>query len=393
MKLTVKLGRCCLLATFAATACTSPTRPGVSVASAQPVSPARDASISYYNQPVTLTMTIGVGSTGTATMTVEVAADAAFAAIVTSKPVAAGPSDRSSVVLDRLSPSTTYYWRIKTMAGTEASAVSSSSSFRIGPQEEIGSPTPVQPLANSFPHKRPTFTVKNAVRTGPSSTILSYRFEVGTDAGFANVVASGTIPEGADTTTFVPGNDLVSGSTYFWRARASDVGLSLSGAFSASQLFTTAFPDDGSYRYELILRSQAWCASHSTLPPADVFFTSYLTFFGAINSDLSYDGMLVVGGDALQYRFSDDQGQLNDHQPGRFELSRAAGNLTGTTNACAGYWIYPECVQGTLTGTADNRGRFDGTLAGFVMLIQYGIPGTRASYCASSSFAWTLLPK
>jgi hypothetical protein len=50
----------------------------------------------------------------------------------------------------------------------------------------------VQPLADSFPHKRPTFTVTNAARTGPPATV-TYRFDVGTDAAFSNVVATGTV--------------------------------------------------------------------------------------------------------------------------------------------------------------------------------------------------------
>lgn len=390
MKLSVNLARCCLLTALAAGACTSPTRPGVSVASAQPVSPARDASISYYNQPVTLTMTNGVGSAGSATMIVEVAADAAFTTIVASKPVAAGPNDHSSVLLERLNPSTTYYWRIKTMAGIESSALSSSSSFRIGPQEVIGQPTAVQPLANSFPHKRPTFTVKNAVRSGPSTT-LSYRFEISADVGFGHVVASGTVTEGVDVTTFVPGIDLVPGSTYFWRARASDASLGAIGDLSAAQVFTTVFPDDGSYRYQLVVQSQPWCANHTTAPPPGYTYPTYF-LSSVLVGDFSYDGMLVVAADTLQYRFSDDRGRISLYAAADFELARTAGNVTGTTDACSGQF-YLNCVHGTLSGVTDFHGRFNGELAGELLVVKLGIPGTGAAYCAAPNFAWTLLPR
>jgi hypothetical protein len=325
-------------------------------------------------------------------MTVEVAADAAFATVVSSKPVAAGPNGRSSVTLDKLTASTTFYWRIRTTAGTDSSVVSTSSSFRIGAQEAIGSPTAVQPLANSLPHKRSTFTVKNVVRTGVS-TSLSYRFEIGTDAGFANVVASGTVAEGADVTTFVPGADLVPGSTYFWKARASDPSTGVSGDYSASQPFTVAFPDDGSYRYELVIRQPAWCNDHSTAPPPGyVYFTYFLSY--AVGGDFSYDGMLVIAGDTMRYVFSDDRGFGRFAPPGQFELSRTASAVAGNTTACAAFdFRYLRCVDGMLKGATENRGRFDGTLAGAVTLIRDGIPGVGAAYCATPNFAWTLLPK
>ncbi|HEX6462814.1 MAG TPA: hypothetical protein VFZ98_00120 [Vicinamibacterales bacterium] len=43
---------------------------------------------------------------------------------------------------------------------------------------------------------RPTFVVLNAAHATPTSVALQYRFEVATDAAFANVLMSGTVPEG-----------------------------------------------------------------------------------------------------------------------------------------------------------------------------------------------------
>jgi hypothetical protein len=337
-------------------------------------------------------MTNGAGSSGTTTMIVEVAADAAFATILSSKPVAAGPNGRSSVTLDKLNASTTFYWRIRTTAGADSSVVSTSSSFRIGPQEAIGSPTAVQPLANSFPHERPAFTVKNVIRTG-ASTPLSYRFEIGPDAGFANVVATGTVAEGADVTTFVPGADLVPGSTYFWRARASDPSTGVSGDYSSGQSFTTVFPEDGSSRYELVLHVPSYCADHSTTPPIGYRYFTY--FLGPIGSgDISYDGMLVIERDTLQYRFSDDRGRVSDYTPpGEFSLSRVTNELAGKTSACVGQGFFLSCIDGTLSGRSDNQGRFSGALSGATMALREGIPGVGASYCAFTGFGWTLSPR
>ena len=198
---------CSALAMFA---CNSPARPSVTVVAGRPTSPAQDAALSYYSQPITLVVTPGVTATGAPPTTVlEVATDGAFASIVVTKtlpPV----NGQSTATLDHLSAATTYYWRVKTTAGDSPSIVSATSSFSIGPQLVIQAPTPVTPLADTFPHKRPTFTAANAIRTGPSAT-LTYRFEIASDGGFNTLIASATIAETPDQTSFMTTGDLNSG--------------------------------------------------------------------------------------------------------------------------------------------------------------------------------------
>ena len=108
---------------------------------------------------------------------------------------------QSTATLDHLNAATTYYWRVKTTAGDNPSILSATSSFSIGPQLVIQPPTPVTPLAPTFPHKRPTFTVANATRTGPPAT-LTYRFEIASDDGFNTLVATATVAETPDQTSF-----------------------------------------------------------------------------------------------------------------------------------------------------------------------------------------------
>jgi hypothetical protein len=150
----------------AAAACSSPTGPGVSVVAAKPTSPSNGSTFSYYTQPVTLVVTAGVATGGALpTSTVEVATDAAFTTLVTTQTVSAGATGQVTVTLDHLSPATTYYWRVKTASGNNPGVYSSPASFSIGRLLVIQSPTLVQPLADTFPHKRPTFIVTNAART------------------------------------------------------------------------------------------------------------------------------------------------------------------------------------------------------------------------------------
>jgi hypothetical protein len=252
----------------------------------------------------------------------------------------------------------------------------------------IQAPALVQPLADSFPHKRPTFTVKNAARTGPPAT-LTYAFEISANGGFSALVASGTVPEGSEQTSFTPGADLVPGSTYFWRVRASDPNIGVIGADSPAQTFTTVLPDDGSYRYTLIVRTPSWCLTHfsgsSSCSAPTVWY----------KLDFSFDGLLVVEGDILRYDLVRVDSLVNEG-PFRLEIRRAsnrlAGSISGTTADTPPVAVASFTLSGTVSGEADNRGRFDGAFDGRMTLWHGGFPCDKTESCSNSGFTWTLLP-
>ena len=150
----------------------------------------------------------------------------------------------------------------------------------------IQPPAPVQPLSGSFTHKRPILTVANASRIGPSVT-PSYHFEIASDPGFSNVLASGTVDEGPNQTSFTPASDLASGATFYWRVRAINTSPAFVSGYSLVQSFTTINPDDGLFRYVLTLHlvSAMSCNSYGGGPvayksPPDVAFDSGLTVTG-----------------------------------------------------------------------------------------------------------------
>jgi hypothetical protein len=114
-------------------ACGAPTKPSTSIASAQPVSPTTGTQVSYYSQPVTIVIANGVATGNTLPSTIiELATDAAFTKIVTTKAASLDAASRVSISVDHLSPATTYYWRAKTSAGDNLGIYSSTSvtSFR-----------------------------------------------------------------------------------------------------------------------------------------------------------------------------------------------------------------------------------------------------------------------
>jgi hypothetical protein len=76
------------------------------------------------------------------------------------------------------------------------------------------------------------------VRSGPVAAV-SYKFEVAKDAAFANIVASGTISEGASQTVFTPSGDLTYKTLFFWHVQAIDAADNLTTPFSTALAFNT----------------------------------------------------------------------------------------------------------------------------------------------------------
>jgi hypothetical protein len=362
----------CLAVTLAA--CSSPAKPSVSVASGHPVSPTTGAQFSYYSQPVTLVIASGVASEGASITTLEVATDAAFTSVTLAQVVSPNATGQLAVTLDHLMPATTYYWRVRTAAGDNPGIFSPPVSFSIGPLLVIQSPMPVQPLANTFPHRRPTFIVTDATRSGPPST-LTYRFDVATDAAFSNVVTSGTVPEAAEQTSFVPTVDLIPGATYYWRAQASDTTKGVTGGYSSPQPFTTVFPDDGIYRYTFVVNvSPTGC-----------------------RAPWIFDNALSVNGNSLRFNAPGYDGS-----PGMtVNLQRNANQLSGILSGAATYQGLPsvEVFSGSdysnlsspakTAGSGDNAGRFAGRFNG---IAYFSTIGLAYGYCLHATIDWTLTP-
>jgi len=319
---------------------------------------------------------------------VEVATDVGFTSVIATQTVSSDATGHATITLDHLSPATTYYWRVKTSAGDNPGAVASPQSFSIGPLLVIQAPTPVQPLSDSFPHRRPTFIVANATHTGPDAT-LTYRFDVAADAAFGNVVATGTAPEGISQTSLTPSVDLTSGATYYWRAEASDTTKGVVGPFLPGQPFTTVFPEDGAFRYTLAIHAPSYCLMHSVHTGTGAFWGTGWTV-----SDYTFTGTLTVTSDTLQ--FSSDQW---GNPPLLLGFARAqnqlAGSISGSqpypTVGSAPYFNGVE-FRAVVAGDSDNRGQFEGTFDGSVTLDREGFPAFSEDTCSTSGFTWTLTP-
>ena len=272
---------------------------------------------------------------------------------------------------------------MKTSAGDNPGTVSTPQSFSIGPLLVIQPPTPVQPLADTFQHRRPTFIVRNATRTGPSAT-LTYQFDVAADAAFTNVVTRGTVPEATAQTSFVPTVDLPSGATYYWRVQAIDTATGVKSDFSV-QSFSTLMPDDGNYRYDLLIQVPASCPSSLTQP----------------QREFRFDDNLSVNADRL--RFSPLPSVFQIVPTFAVDIVRDGSRLSGTIGG-AGQWEVgisfeiwrtfwehhpPVPEVSTFTGSTDNKGRLTGTFNGSVESIRYD----SYMWCINGTgLTWTLAP-
>jgi hypothetical protein len=323
-----------------------------------------------------ISLTGGTATGGAATITtVEVATDATFTTIVRTELAAPAANGQLTVVLDHLSPGTTYYWRARTKAGDNSGTSSSVTSFTIGPELVIQPPVPMQPLSGSFTHKRPTLAVANATRIGPPAT-LTYRFEIATDPGFSRVIASGTVAEGPNQTSFTPPSDLASGAAFYWRVRATDTSTIVVSGYSVVQNFTTDNPDDGLFRYVMTLHlaSAKNCnrVSGPRIPP-----------------DVALDSGLAVSGEHLRYSV-----QQNYSIALELNVDRTGNQLSGALRAQGLIWPGIDHLgvfinAAVTSGTVDNMtGRLTGTARGYYS--DEGFPSYIS--CSDSEIAFTLTP-
>ncbi len=232
----------CLLSSLALAlvmACTSPTQPRVSSSTPLLNNPADGSVVAFAAQPHTLVIGNAVSTTTEEpTYTFEVAADAEFSEIVFSRSgVQQGGDGQTSVTIDRLPHSTTYFWRAQIENGGELGPAPKLTSFSIGPEVVLEAPVLATPAQDGSGTDTPTLTVNNAQRTGPAGEVF-YRFEISEQADFSSLVYEATVPEqaGSASTSHSVTKQLEE-KNYFWRAQATSPSSAATSPFSTANLF------------------------------------------------------------------------------------------------------------------------------------------------------------
>ncbi len=243
----LRLATLAVLAAVPFTACnpSNPARPTMTFAAPLTAGPANGTTYNFTQQPITLTIANSV-RTGPAAVTyaVEVSTSSTFGSTAFSRDgIAEGSSGVTTFQLPQLEGNTTYYWRWKATVDGITGEPSSSQSFFVRPNIVIQTATLLDPANNTqIFGARPTFRVQNAARTGPAGTIF-YEFQVSTSQGFGSLVATATVQEQANSTSWTPSTDLPE-AVLFWRVRASNPANGISGAFSNSVSFERKFGID-----------------------------------------------------------------------------------------------------------------------------------------------------
>jgi hypothetical protein len=210
----------------------------------RPLTPTNSAQVRNSEQPVTLAVQNAVSTKPGVTYTFEVATDAAFATKVQTKDaVAEGTAGQTSVKLDALAAAKDYYWHARATSGGTTGLFGAVYKFTVGPAIVISPPTPVTPLNGTTTSGWPTFTVIDAVHSGPAAPLV-YRFDISTSTDFSTIAVSGTVPETPTQTSFTPpaSQPPPAQTALVWRAVAMDPVNAASSPASAAQAFTYSVP-------------------------------------------------------------------------------------------------------------------------------------------------------
>ena len=133
------------------------------------------------------------------------------------------------------------------------------------PQVVINAPVPVSPVNGASTSGWPTFTVADAVHTGPASALV-YRFDVSTTSTFAAILVTGTVSETPGQTSFTPPSSQAAPpqTQLYWRAVAIDpVNIAASPA-STVQSFTALAPPSAAAKMAAQLGVVLWPGAQPT---------------------------------------------------------------------------------------------------------------------------------
>jgi hypothetical protein len=219
--------------------------PGVNITQPKLLEPGSGWEVNADKQPLTLLIE-NASSNGVRPLSYlfEVATDPNFRSKVLSKGgVAPGPGGRTSLRLaSKLPANKTYYWHARAQDGANTGAFSPTVSFKLMEPVVIERPVPISPVNGEQTDTTPVLRFRNAERSGPVGSI-SYRVEVSRNTQFTAIAWNGRTGEHGGSDTTITTGALAAGTTYFWRARASN--SNHDGPWSSTTHFVTAAPPDG----------------------------------------------------------------------------------------------------------------------------------------------------
>jgi hypothetical protein len=195
---------------------------GVSISSPQLMTPAQGAQIALGQPVAVVVQNATTNGVRPLSYVFDLAADPAFQTILfTQAGIPPGSNGQTTVTVRVTLTPGTYYWRVHAQDGANTGS-SSTSSFSVYVPVIIQPPVLVSPAnGSSLTSATATLVVADSARSGPAGPI-SYIFQVATDLGFTNIVASSQVAETSGQTSYAVGAALASSTQYYWRAQALD---------------------------------------------------------------------------------------------------------------------------------------------------------------------------
>ena len=216
---------------------------GVTISAPTAVTPNDGLLIRVGDQPIQLTFHRATSNSERPFWyEVLVSSDEGFAEVVHTAdrvPANGSPADLYELTA-MLDPEQAYYWRVRALDGANTGLFSGAAVFEVFTPLALGEPEPITPTGGSTSAgPAAVLTVTNASVSGPAENVR-YEFQVATDGGFGNVVASSMAVAGS-TTTSTTVSDLAYETTHSWRSRVIADGREgqVAGAWSEPATFVT----------------------------------------------------------------------------------------------------------------------------------------------------------
>ncbi len=200
--------------------------PGVEISAPKLLQPSQGVKFKANQQPIQLLIE-NSWTTGARPLlyAFQIAVDSGFQTVVFSrKNVSPGGNGQTSLtVSDKLETGRTYYWRAWAYDGANTGPMASAASFDIQQPSALNPPVLVSPANGAvLSNKRPQLVLKNSTRSGPIGNV-SYQIQVSENSGFSQIVTDLRQPENpSGQTSWTAGGDYVAGTTFYWRAYATD---------------------------------------------------------------------------------------------------------------------------------------------------------------------------
>jgi hypothetical protein len=158
--------------------------------------------------------------------------------VYTKDGVPQGANGQTSLVIDKIGPAKSYFWRARTNSGSTPGPYSKVRGLAIGPEVILQAPVLGDPASNATVGASPTLSVNNVQRTGPAGPIV-YLFQISDQSNFSSIVYNASANERTDLAyTSHTVTIALDAKTYWWRVQASDPSNGVTTAFSSANPFT-----------------------------------------------------------------------------------------------------------------------------------------------------------